>query len=129
MPYINQVKVAMYLPSTQNCLLLMDSLASHWTHDVIALLKQLHVCAVRVPEHHTPYLQPLDMTVNQSFKSHFWTCLKTDCHHPVGHNATMKAKNKRLVALYNAWQTVPDSCVKNSWKATGLDQIGEGQTY
>ena len=61
-------------------MLVMDSHRSHMTDAVKTACKQHNIDIVMIPGGCTKYLQPLDLTVNRSFKSklkqHYYTSMK-----------------------------------------------------
>ena len=68
-PYIEKERISLKLPETQPALLIMDVFRGQMTKDVLTVLKDNNVLLVRVLANMTHIFQPLDLTVNETFKN------------------------------------------------------------
>ena len=64
-PYIEKERTSLKLPKTQLALLIMDVFREQMTED----LKDNNILLVRIPANMTHIFQPLDLTVNGTFKT------------------------------------------------------------
>ena len=68
-PYIEKERITLKLPTTQPAFLLMHVFREQMTEDVLTVLKDNNILLVRVPANMTHIYQPLDLTVNGTFKT------------------------------------------------------------
>jgi nicotinamidase-related amidase len=99
-------------------ILIMDSCSAHKTTEVKHLLKKHNFDLVMIPGGFTKYLQPLDLTVNRSFK----TKLKHRYIDTIkqGEQVTKSTSKSRLTSLFDnvieAVKDVSSECVKKGFE-------------
>ena len=67
--YIEKERILLKLPKTQPALLIMDVFRGQMNEDVLTVLKDNNILLVRVPANMTHIFQPLDLTVNGTFRT------------------------------------------------------------
>ncbi len=116
LPYCKGKREFMKSPITQPVILVMDTFATHWMADIITKMTNNHIVCVRVAENCTPWLQPLDITVNRSFKAAVRRANKI-CYaaaHSAGAaaqingvpNKSIAERNGRLLVVTRTWNTL-----------------------
>ena len=70
LPYIHKKRKELKLASDYPALLTFDNFKAQCTHAILTLLDQNNINVVLVPANCTDRLQPLDLSVNKSVKSH-----------------------------------------------------------
>lgn len=100
----------------------MDRYPAHRHRQVLDAVQEGNGVHSFIPGRCTSILQPLDLTVNRSFKCHLRTIWKawkvghTDEH---GHcEQISRAEVVRMVSL--AWERVNERTILNGWRASGL---------
>ena len=73
-PYLQSKHVELELPPTQKTLVLLDVFRAHHTTEVLQKLAEANILAVFIPPNCTDKLQPLDLSVNKSFKNEMRKC-------------------------------------------------------
>ena len=68
-PYNEKERISLKLPKTQPALLIIDVFRGQMTEDVLTVLKDNNILPVRASANMTPIFQPLDLTVNGTFKT------------------------------------------------------------
>ena len=68
-PYVVSQRKSLGLDENQYALLILDVFSGQMTEQVKEKLKESHILFVRVPANMTNLFQPLDLTVNRSFKA------------------------------------------------------------
>ena len=68
-PYIEKERISLKLPKTQLALLIMDVFRGQMTENVLTVLKDNNTLQVRVSTNMAHIFQPLDLTVNLTFKT------------------------------------------------------------
>ena len=105
-------------------MLIMDSHRSHMTDDVKAACKKHTIDIVMIPGGCTKYLQPLDLTVNRSFKSK----LKQHYHKSMKHYTGVIDKTRKESAMkinmnvlcrdvVAAAKDITWECILNGWNS------------
>ena len=69
-PYIEKVKEEKALPQSQKSLLVWDAFKTQSTPKVVDTLSSYGIESAMVPKNMTHLLQPLDLTINASFKKY-----------------------------------------------------------
>ena len=67
-PYIEKERISLKLTKIQPALVIMDVFWGQMTEDILTVIKGNNILIVRVPANMTHIFQPLDLTVNQTFK-------------------------------------------------------------
>ena len=105
-------------------MLIMDSHRSHMTDDVKAACRSHNIDIVMIPGGCTKYLQPLDLTVNRSFKSK----LKQHYHRSMKHYTGVIDKSRKESAnkinmnvlcrdVIAAANDISRECIMNGWNS------------
>ena len=68
-PYIEKERISLKPPKTQHALLIMDVFRRQMIEDVLTVLKDNNIFLVRVPANIAHIFQPLDLTINGTFKT------------------------------------------------------------
>ena len=106
-------------------MLIMDTHRSHMTDAVKTACKQHNIDIVMIPGGCTKYLQPLDLTVNRSFKSklkqHYYTSMKH--YDGVIDKAQKQSANKINMEVLcrdvvAAAKDITRDCILNGWNST-----------
>mgnify|MGYP003466395840 FL=1 len=110
-------------------LLIYDSARCHLTEEVKNEVKKYSELAV-IPGGLTKSLQPLDLSVNKSFKSklkiHWENWIINGCHI---YNKTGKIKRATYSEICDwivkSWEDVTPQCIKNGFKKAGIQTYDE----
>ena len=105
-------------------MLIMDSHRSHMTDDVKVACKSHNIDIIMIPGGCTKYLQPLDLTVNRSFKSK----LKQQYHRSMKNYAGIIVKARKESAnkvnmnvlckdVIAADNDITRDCIMNGWNS------------
>jgi hypothetical protein len=116
---------------TKNFLLLLDETKFHKSEDVRIQLLFLNVIPIYIPAGLTSLLQPLDISVNRSFKCHIrtlWNDLQDKTVSNSGSNQNTKIKTKPLVheqtsimtLIDQCWKTITQSVIVNGFRKSDL---------
>ena len=117
--YITQYLVPKFGGSESgNKLLLMDSFTAHKTDKVKDLLKSLNFDLIMIPGGCTKWLQPLDLTVNRSFKAKYKLLNASSIQQIV---STVRRTPSQLLAtqyanINSATESVQPSAVLNGFR-------------
>lgn len=86
-----------------------------------------------IPGRCTSLLQPLDLTVNRSFKCHLRTIWKVwKIGHTDDQGQCERISRREVVRMISlAWERVTEQTIRNGWRASGLlpedgEEVGEG---
>jgi hypothetical protein len=104
--------------------LLLDLYRSHMMASVMSRIKVMGVHVIYIPGGCTGLTQPLDVGINQSFKSHCWWIWEewlTDLLDMVNEvsNAMRKEVSEWVVAVF--WEFVGSHILQNTWRKMGFD--------
>jgi hypothetical protein len=108
-------------PDPSKSLLILDSARSHLTEMAKESIRQASKIAV-IPGGLTKFLQPLDIAVNKSFKSHLrmkWEAwMSQDAEHTFTATGRMRRASYSEVARWvaDSFEAVPVECLKNGFK-------------
>ena len=84
---------ALKLPKEKRGLLIIDNFEGHFNKEIQEKINELRFDILKLPPNTTPYLQPLDLTINKPFKNYYsdyWEAwISSGNVHPV----TKKARN------------------------------------
>jgi DDE superfamily endonuclease len=101
---------------TKKCILILDSVKTHDTEIVRNELKNINVIPFFIPCGLTPLLQPLDISVNRSFKCHLRT-LWNDSMNDDDLDDDYDDENEEIEEPPEHEQTVILSLIDHSWKS------------
>ncbi|KAI5152436.1 hypothetical protein ENBRE01_2830 [Enteropsectra breve] len=104
--------------------LILDSARAHITDNVKTRINTLSRLAV-IPEGMTKVLQPLDLTVNRSFKSKLrekWRIWMMEDDHEFTRGGAMKRASYGQIVRWvkEAWDEVTIECVQNGFRKAGI---------
>jgi len=121
------IKFLSALPTDKKILLIYDNFGGHKTDNVTNFLKK-HLPLVEVlllPPNTTSILQPLDVGINKSFKSHIrkkylkWVIENIDRHNEFPYLGKIE-RNKLLVNwVSESWNCIGNSMIKDSFNFCG----------
>ena len=97
-------------------LIMFDGFKAHLQKDVIELIEENNFDVWTLPPNTTPYLQPLDISTNRSFKN----CYKVewDDWFEKNKNENIKPSKSRIIEWTScSWTEVSREVVLNGWKA------------
>ena len=98
-------------------LLVMDSFTGHTTDAVKYALRECNIDLVVIPGGCTKYLQPLDISVNRSFKSRLKDSYQSIGNYESIDASTTATRLKKLVAcIKDSACRVSRECVMNGWR-------------
>jgi hypothetical protein len=105
-------------------LLIYDSARAHITEDVKNLVKRYSQIAV-IPGGLTKKLQPLDLTVNKSFKSKLrnkWEKWMIEGYHTFTKNGNIRRATCSRVCnwIKESWDEISIECIKNGFRKAGI---------
>ena len=114
-----------HIPPTRPVLLLKDGHASHTSIEVIELARANNVHFLCLPAHTTHVLQPLDVGVFKSFKSHFSkACSKYMSQHP----GRVVTADKLAYLVAEAWpHSFTSVNIMSGLKKTGVYPLNPGE--
>lgn len=103
------------------CLLVLDSMRAHITDTVKQAIKATNTIPAVIPGGTTKFLQPLDISVNRSFKTHLrtkWEKWMTEGDHSFTKTGRMRRATLHEVCswILAAWEKVPESAIKNGFR-------------
>ncbi|KAL1470208.1 hypothetical protein MTO96_040572 [Rhipicephalus appendiculatus] len=106
-------------------LLVMDSMRAHITDATLKRVKAVNCTPTVIPGGMTKLLQPLDISVNRSFKAvlrHLWESWMTDGDHSFTATGRMRHATFGEVAKWvdEAWDTVSASTITAGFQKAGL---------
>lgn len=105
------------------CILTLDSYKAHKTDAIVNELLEIYFIPLFIPGGLTPYLQPLDVSVNRSFKSKIrkaWN-LKKSQETGVSKTTVSMSKTKILNVISDIWPTVEKTLIQKAFDASHLD--------
>jgi hypothetical protein len=106
-------------PSEGKRLLILDSFRGHLTRKVKDTCDSLNIIRAIIPGGLTSELQPLDRTVNRSFKSHLRELLKREMNlitnHSHGTNISKWNRQLMIQAVSQAWSLVSQQTIMNGF--------------
>ena len=107
-------------------ILILDAAPGHKTETIKKKLKQQQTAVAIIPGGLTSQLQPLDISVNKSFKSHLKTLWKkwmTDGIKSYTKNGSPKRASYDEIAewISKAWDSVTVETIKNGFRKTGIN--------
>jgi len=120
---------------TKNCILLLDSAKTHKTEDVEIALLLINVIPIYIPAGLTSILQPLDISVNRSFKCNLRKIWSTSFGNIVlkeekevetydePHYETVKKEHDQttiLALVVKTWSEISQTIVLNGFEKAGL---------
>jgi hypothetical protein len=113
-----------FFKSNAKSLLIWNSATPHITEDVKAVVKKYSHLAV-IPRGLTKKVQPLDISVNKSFKSKLrnkWEKWMTDGIHSFTKIGTQKRANYSEVCkcIKESWGEITVDCIKNGFRKAGI---------
>ena len=95
-------------------LLILDGFRAHLHPDVKALVSSLNFDFWVLPPNTTPFLQPLDISVNRAFKSNYHRLWDQWMEKKVGLN--LKPSKDRIIEWTSAaWELISGGTVMNGW--------------
>lgn len=118
-------------------LIIYDSAPAHLTEKVLKVVKQRSMPAV-IPGGLTKILQPLDISVNKSFKSKvrkMWEKWMINGYHEYTKKGNMKKASYEEVCkwIVESWNEITPECIKNGFSKGKLicypESITETETY
>ena len=103
------------------CLLVLDSMRAHIMDTVKQAIAGMNSIPAVIPGGTTKFLQPLDISVNRSFKTHLrakWEKWMTEGDHSFTQTGRMKRASLYEVCTWilAAWEKVPESAIKNGFR-------------
>lgn len=106
-------------------ILILDEAASHMNSDIKFYLEELNVHPLYIPAGCTSFLQPLDVSVNRSFKSKLkqkWEeWIKTEALVPTKSGKGFKLPYDDLLARTSeCWSELTKEVILNGWRKPGL---------
>jgi len=108
-------------PDTPKRLLIMDSFRGHLTDQVKQTCDSLNIIRAIIPGGLTSELQPLDKTVNRSFKSHLRNFLKREMNSITNHSPTTNISqwNRQLMIqdVSQVWSLISPQTVINGFQS------------
>ena len=114
----------------QKSLLLLDSCKAHLTAEVKSMISNSRTNLAVIPGGLTGKLQPLDLTVNRSFKSRLrdkWEqWMLTNIHEYTRSGKIKKASYEEICRwIDEAWNGITVDCVINGFKAMYISTVEE----
>ena len=108
----------------EKSLLTLDSMTAHKTESVKEHLKRQNSKIAIIPGGLTKLLQPLDISVNRSFKQHVrmsWEKWMCDGEHSFTKTGRQRRASYALVTewILDAWKKVPISAIVNGFRKSG----------
>ena len=117
----------------EKCLLIYDSCTAHLTPEVKTVVEN-HTKLAIIPGGLTKFLQPLDISVNKSFKSH----LRNSWEIWMGNDEMIsitKGGNRRKATfatvcewIVSAWEEVSVDTIKHGFEKAGIHSYNDGTT-
>lgn len=110
----------------ENPTLILDNFSGHRTQDVFDKAKTINTDLEFLPPNSTPVLQPLDHSINASFKVAFRLLYRT-WYRDTPAELTKQGKRKKpsfeLVCswIMTAWDSITEDQIKKCWKHTLTD--------
>ena len=115
-------------------LLILDSFSAHIDEGVLDILRKEHLTTTAViPGGLTKKLQPLDISVNRSFKNHVryeWEKWMTKGMHTYTNTGKMRKATLTEVCnwVIRSWNAVEVSTITNGFKKAGITTQGESES-
>ena len=113
-------------------MLLIDNFSGHIDNEIEKLLNDLRIDVKPLPSNTTPYLQPLDLSVNGPFKSYYadyWDDfqLKLDSRPLTDKAQNYKAppKEDKIEWISKAWEQISQETIQNGFKCYLEEQVNE----
>jgi hypothetical protein len=109
----------------QSSVILMDELPSHTNHDVKFELMKHNAKSVIIPGGDTSILQPLDVSVNRSFKAKMrksyaeWSKEQSPPKTVSGKSYQIDY-NRLLEHVQTSWNSITADTIRNGWRQCGL---------
>jgi hypothetical protein len=116
---------------SSNSLLIYDSARSHLTDEVKSLVKKCSKIAV-IPAGLTKKLQPLDLSVNKSFKSKMrtkWEKWMVNGYHSFTKSGIMRRASYAEVCnwIIESWKDITTDCIRNGFKKASICDYSPNQ--
>lgn len=122
---------------TSSSMLVCDSMRAHLTESVKSLVNRTNTVLTVIPGGLTKILQPLDISVNRSFKAKLrktWEQWMTSGDHTFTRTGRQRGVDYATIIewILEAWNTIPTSTINNGFVKAGIinsfDVQGEIQT-
>ena len=107
------------IDTTRDSLLVLDSFRGHLTSYVKETCNRFKITRAVIPGGFTSKLQPLDISVNRSFKSHVKTMMRSNMSQMShGTEATVYKRNLSKIAkvVRAAWHRVTPETIRNGFR-------------
>ena len=96
----------------------MDSFSGHLTEDIKQACNDMNTIRAVIPGGMTSHLQPLDLTVNRSFKAHLRKEYSKHLN-AIGNNRQTPAQRLNVMAgaVRKAWNKIDPQVIRNGFNA------------
>jgi hypothetical protein len=96
--------------------LILDNFRAHLHQEVTTLINDLNFDVKTLPPYTTPYLQPLDISVNKALKSQYSISWEAWMNKKSPEDRTKPSKDRIIEWTSKAWDSVQTSHIMNGWK-------------
>jgi len=107
------------IPESKRGLLLIDNFKGHIDADIENLLKDIRIDVKKLPANSTPYLQPMDISVNaivKRFYEEFWDDYQSNSTDLTKKgNFKAPSRGKKVIWISKSWAKVTEDTVKNGF--------------